>query len=133
MKSPMTTQPPILTGRHVPQTGIRFSKGYGFVVKLLERLSVFILAGVAWYLASIYLPLGENPLVPAPSLVLTALIESLPELWTGTLSSFAILLPGFALAVVLGIAAGLAVGTARPLQQSFLPFARVAAPIPPTV
>lgn len=104
-----------------------------WLLSALERISVFTLLLAAWYVASIYLPLGDNPLIPSPPLVANALWESLPELWAGTLSSFTILAPGFALASVLGIAAGLAVGTSKHLQNAFLPFAKVAAPVPPTV
>lgn len=103
------------------------------VVRVLEGLSVWIGLLAAWQLASLYLPLGDNPLLPAPTVVVNALWESLPELWAGTLSSFTILVPGFALATGLGIAAGLAVGTSPRLQRAFLPFAKVAGPVPPTV
>ncbi|MCM8624381.1 ABC transporter permease [Accumulibacter sp.] len=99
----------------------------------LEASLVWVALLVAWFLAAAYLPLGKNPLIPAPPVVLEALADSLPELWEGTLSSFTILLPGFGLATVLGILSGLAVGTSGRLQDAFLPFARVAAPVPPTV
>lgn len=103
------------------------------LLRLLEGASVFAALLAAWFVASVYLPLGDNPLIPAPPLVARALVDSLPELWAGTLSSLTILVPGFALAVVAGIVAGLAVGTSRHLENAFLPFARVAAPVPPTV
>lgn len=103
------------------------------LLRVLEGISAFALLIAAWFIASVYLPLGDNPLIPAPPLVLKALVDSLPELWAGTLSSFTILVPGFALAAVAGIVAGLAVGTSRHLENAFLPFAKVAAPIPPTV
>ena len=74
-----------------------------------------------------------NPLLPAPGIVFAALLDSLPELWQGTLSSLQILLPGFLLATVLGVASGLVVGSSERLQRSFFPLARVAAPVPPTV
>lgn len=102
-------------------------------IRLLEGLSVWVGLLAAWQLASVYLPLGDNPLLPAPTVVANALWESLPELWAGTLSSFTILVPGFALATGLGIAAGLTVGTSPRLQRAFLPFAKVAGPVPPTV
>lgn len=108
-------------------------RSWAGVVRVLEGLSVWIGLLAAWQLASIYLPLGDNPLLPAPAVVANALWESLPELWAGTLSSLAILVPGFALATVLGIITGLAVGTSPRLQRAFLPFAKVAGPVPPTV
>jgi len=86
-----------------------------------------------WQLASYFTPLGANPLVPSPVTTFHALWLSLPELWAGTLSSFGILLPGFALAVLLGVGLGLWVGSRERVGRVCLPFARVVAPIPPTV
>lgn len=100
---------------------------------LLEASAIWIILLAAWFLASIYLPLGDNPLIPSPLLAAQALWESRQELWEGTLSSFSILVPGFILASLLGITLGLTIGTVPRLQRSFFPFARVAAPIPPTV
>lgn len=100
---------------------------------LLEASAIWIILLAAWFLASIYLPLGDNPLIPSPLLAAQALWESRQELWEGTLSSFSILVPGFILASLLGISLGLTIGTIPRLQRAFLPFARVAAPIPPTV
>ncbi|NMF97245.1 ABC transporter permease subunit [Aromatoleum toluolicum] len=74
-----------------------------------------------------------NPLLPPPVVVLDALWQSLPELFTGTWSSLLILLPGFALAVVGGVGLGLVAGTSPRLGRAFFPFAKVAAPVPPTV
>lgn len=100
---------------------------------LLEASAIWIILLAAWYFASIYLPLGDNPLIPSPLLAAQALWESRQELWEGTLSSFSILVPGFILASLLGITLGLTIGTVPRLQRAFFPFARVAAPIPPTV
>ncbi|MDR1463048.1 MAG: ABC transporter permease [Azoarcus sp.] len=99
----------------------------------LEASSIWIAIFLAWALAAKYLPLGDNPLIPPPALTFAALMESLPELWKGTISSFRILIPGFFLASLAGIALGLAVGASPRLQRVFFPFARVAAPVPPTV
>lgn len=114
-------------------TGPGRSAKLGWLGRALESVAVWIGLLLAWYLGSIYLPLGDNPLLPSPVLTAHALWESLPELWTGTLSSFSILLPGFTVASVLGIVAGLTVGTSPRLQRIFLPFAKVAGPVPPTV
>jgi NitT/TauT family transport system permease protein len=100
---------------------------------LLEASAIWIFLLAAWSLAAVYLPLGDNPLVPSPAVTAKALWESLPELWAGTLSSFTILAPGFGLATVFGVVLGLTVGTSPRLQRAFFPFARVAAPVPPTV
>lgn len=74
-----------------------------------------------------------NPLLPPPVTVLEALWDSLPELGRGTVSSFLILIPGFGAALVLGVALGLTAGTTPRLARAFFPFAKVAAPVPPTV
>ena len=105
----------------------------GWLGPLLERLCIWIGLLLAWTLAAIYFPLGDNPLLPSPLVTARALVESLPELWAGTVSSLTILVPGFGLATVLGVVSGLAVGTSPRLQRIFLPFARVAGPVPPTV
>ncbi len=59
--------------------------------------------------------------------------QSLPELLRGTWSSLLILVPGWTAAVALGTLAGLLVGTTGWLARAFVPFARVASPVPPTV
>jgi NitT/TauT family transport system permease protein len=112
---------------------LQWPKLLAWFVRALEASSVWLFLIAAWFFASVYLPLGDNPLIPSPPLVANALVDSLPELWAGTLSSFTILVPGFALASVLGIVSGLAVGSSSRLQNAFLPFAKVAAPVPPTV
>lgn len=99
----------------------------------LEASLIWIVLLAGWFGAAAYLPLGDNPLIPSPVVTAHALREALPELWLGTLSSLAILAPGFLLATVLGVAAGLSVGTSARLQRALHPFARVAAPVPPTV
>ncbi|THF67205.1 ABC transporter permease subunit [Pseudothauera nasutitermitis] len=88
---------------------------------------------VAWQIAGNALAGEGNPLLPPPAVVFRALWDSLPELWRGTISSFLILLPGYGTALALGVALGLLSGTTPWLARAFFPFARVAAPIPPTV
>jgi NitT/TauT family transport system permease protein len=72
-------------------------------------------------------------LFPTPWVTIKALWDSIPELLTGTVSSFLVLVPGYLLAVVMGIAWGLLVGTTPVLNRMFSPFARFASPIPPTI
>lgn len=88
---------------------------------------------VAWQFIGLSLADEGNPLLPTPAVVFKALYESLPELWRGTISSFLILVPGYLTALVLGVSLGLLAGTTPWLARAFFPFARVAAPIPPTV
>ncbi|MEN6438335.1 MAG: ABC transporter permease [Syntrophobacter sp.] len=72
-------------------------------------------------------------LFPSPPETAKALWASLPELLRGTWYSFLILIPGYLLAVATGILWGILVGTTAWLQRAFHPFAKVAAPIPPTI
>ncbi len=98
-----------------------------------ESMLVWMFLLALWYLATLGQDATTNPLLPAPDVVASALWTSLPELWVSTLSSAKILLPGYFLAIVLAVSAGLVVGTYGRLQRAFLPFARVVAPVPPTV
>jgi NitT/TauT family transport system permease protein len=103
------------------------------LLPILEASLIWIFLLGGWFVAAEYLPLGDNPLVPSPLITARALWDSLPELWLGTISSFGILVPGFLLASLAGIGLGLSIGTSPRLQRAFFPFARVAAPVPPTV
>ena len=87
----------------------------------------------AWQFVATAIAHDGNPLLPTPLVTLRALRDSLPELLKGTWYSALILVPGYGAAVVAGIAVGLVVGTRTPLQRAFFPFARVAAPVPPTI
>jgi len=99
------------------------------------RDAVLVWTGLllAWSLLSVLVSQGPNPLLPSPVATAQALWDSLPELWRGTIASLLILVPGFALATVLGIVTGLWVGSSTRLQRALFPVARVAAPVPPTV
>lgn len=88
---------------------------------------------LAWQIASQFIDQTTNPLLPAPTSVAAALVESLPELWQGTVSSVLILLPGYGLAVAAGVALGLLAGVVPSLGRAFFPFAKVVGPVPPTV
>ncbi|MDR2364435.1 MAG: ABC transporter permease [Zoogloeaceae bacterium] len=106
-------------------------KAWGFIAWEAVALWVFLL--FAWQFSSFFIDQEANPLLPAPMTVFRALWDSLPELWKGTVSSFYILLPGYALAVISGIALGLLAGVLPSLGRAFFPFAKVVSPIPPTV
>jgi NitT/TauT family transport system permease protein len=98
-----------------------------------EPVVLFALLLGAWQLGTTLVRQEGNALLPSPAVTARALWLSLPELLRGTWSSLLILVPGFTLAVVLGTVVGLFVGTTPWLQRAFFPFARVAAPVPPTV
>jgi NitT/TauT family transport system permease protein len=94
---------------------------------------VFVALIVVWEFLARYVATAPNSLLPGPAKVVVALRDALPELWRGTVASLLILVPGFALATVLGVLLGLRVGTSERSRRAFLPFVRVAAPVPPTV
>jgi NitT/TauT family transport system permease protein len=98
-----------------------------------EALLLWAFLLFAWQFSAFFIDQETNPLLPAPVTVFRALWESLPELWKSTVSSFFILLPGYALAVVSGTALGLLAGVLPSLGRAFFPFAKVVSPIPPTV
>lgn len=98
-----------------------------------EPLALWAGLLMAWQASTLVINQDTNPLLPAPHTVALALWGSLPELWKGTVSSFFILLPGYALALVGGVTLGLVAGVVPRLGRAFFPFAKAVAPVPPTV
>jgi len=88
---------------------------------------------VLWQLIAWFVPAHNRFLFPSPAVTARALWVSLPELGRGTLSSFIILVPGYLVAVVAGVVLGILAGTTVWLERLTVPFARVVAPVPPTV
>ena len=104
-------------------------------LRLRGKEGILFLLGLLllWHLVSTFTHFSGRYLFPTPVDTFKALVQSLPELLKGTLSSFFILLPSLLLAVTTGIAWGLLVGTTPVLNRMFSPFARFAAPVPPTI
>lgn len=102
---------------------LRGKEGYLFFLALLAL----------WQFLTTAVQLPNPGLFPTPKVTVVALWQSLPELLQGTWASLLIFIPGYGLAIVAGIGWGLLVGTSGWLSRAFSPFARVAAPIPPTV
>jgi NitT/TauT family transport system permease protein len=102
-------------------------------LRSLSGLTLFLAALVLWAAASWLLPARHQYLFPAPWTTAKVLWSSLPELLVSTWSSFLILIPGYCLAVLLGAVWGVVVGSTKWLQSLFIPFARVVAPVPPTI
>jgi NitT/TauT family transport system permease protein len=86
-----------------------------------------------WQVVAWVVPASNRFLFPSPLVTFRALWVSLPELGRGTVSSFIILIPGYTTAVVAGVVLGILAGTTRWLERLTVPFARVVAPVPPTV
>ena len=110
------------TSRHLKWLTLKGHEGALFLFALL----------IIWQVVSL-LKFSGSYLFPTPETTLVALWQSLPELFKGTVSSFLILLPGYGLAVVTGIAWGLWGGTTPAFERLFSPFSRLASPIPPTI
>ncbi len=109
-------------------------KGYGW--SLLKGKEGFLFLGsliVLWQVVSVSLTEEQRFLFPSLSMIAAALQDSLPELLKGTYYSFLILVPGYAAAVAAGIASGIVVVNTGWLNRAFMPFARVVAPVPPTI
>lgn len=117
--------PPLPRPRYRSIPG-RYPKG-------MEAFLLFAALLLLWHASTSYVRLPNALLFPTPVLTAKALWQSLPELLKGTYFSALILVPGYLAAVGLGIGWGLLVGTTGWLHRAFSPFARVAAPIPPTV
>lgn len=88
---------------------------------------------VVWQVVAWIVPAHDRFLFPSPLVTVRALWASLPELGRGTLSSFIILVPGYLVAVAAGVVLGILAGTTGWLERLTVPFARVVAPVPPTV
>jgi NitT/TauT family transport system permease protein len=106
-----------------------------FLRCLRGREGLWFLLGLAllWQLVSSSFHFKGAYLFPSPVVTMKALWLSLPELLKGTGSSFLVLVPAYALAVLAGIVWGLLVGTTPWLNRMFSPFSRLASPVPPTI
>lgn len=75
----------------------------------------------------------EPVLFPGLSRILPELKRSLPKLLEGFVNSMGLLLPSYLLALLLGIAGGLLVGSSALLRSTLMPIFRGVSPIPPTM
>ncbi|MGA2400333.1 MAG: ABC transporter permease [Syntrophobacteraceae bacterium] len=127
----LPAHPRVPTGfRYRFRSGVCRSPG---ILKGKEGLIFAIGLVLVWQAVSQFSTGQHRFLFPSPAVIAGALWDSLPELLRGTWYSFLILVPGYLLAVFTGIFWGVLVGTTGWLQRAFNPFARVAAPIPPTI
>ena len=98
-----------------------------------EGWCLFVGLLAVWQLSTWVISANGRFLFPSPAVTARALWTSLPELGKGTFSSFIILIPGYLSAVVAGVVLGILAGTTGWLERTTVPFARVVAPVPPTV
>jgi len=97
------------------------------------RLVLVVSLLLLWQLVAWVVPARNRFLFPSPLLTVQALWASLPELGKGTLSSFIILIPGYAAAVVAGVVLGHSGGTTRWLERFDGAVHARGGPGPPTV
>ncbi len=75
-----------------------------------------------------------NPIIfPSPEIVALAFIEAITELFQGFLSSMGLLIPAFALSLILGIGGGLYFGMNQRIREILSPFFQTFSPLPPTL
>ncbi len=98
-----------------------------------EGALVLIGAVVLWHFVSVSRIFPNSRLFPSPIVTIRTLWDSLPELISGTWSSFLVLFPSYVLAVISGTISGIIVGVSPLLRRMFFPIARIIAPVPPTI
>ncbi|MFA6962589.1 MAG: ABC transporter permease [Opitutaceae bacterium] len=82
-----------------------------------------ILLVAAWYAVRLWvLPADQRFLLPAPDAVLHAFGEKAPQLWSATLSTATGALLGFATAVIVSVALGLALSLSPLVRASLYPW-----------
>ena len=114
------------------RTDARNTVNWNFLKGWEGILFLTVLAGL-WQAISILLDNQQGFLFPSIPTVAGALRASLPELLRGTVASFMILIPGYLGAVAAGIVFGIVVVNFEWLRRAFMPFARIVAPVPPTI
>jgi len=120
------------------RAALRFSrdhkenKGWG-IFSGKEGFLFAVILLILWQIIAVVSHQKLRFLFPSLPVVAGALWVSLPELLRGTWSSFLILVPGYLAAVAVGVAAGIVTATTGWLGRAFMPFARVVAPVPPTI
>ncbi|NLU48991.1 MAG: ABC transporter permease subunit [Syntrophomonadaceae bacterium] len=72
-------------------------------------------------------------LFPGFSKIGPALLESLPQLKEGLISSLGLLVPSYLLALTTGVGMGLVIGRYEPLRKNLMPIFHGISPIPPTL
>jgi NitT/TauT family transport system permease protein len=98
-----------------------------------EGILFLIILVIIWQGISLLATEKFRFLFPSLPAIAKALWDSLPELFAGTYSSFLILGPGYLLAVAAGLVIGILTATTGWLERAFMPFAKIIAPVPPTI
>lgn len=86
-----------------------------------------------WEIATTKLNLCNPIVVPPPENVFLALFRQRGPLFTGVLSSLHLLVVGFAVAIPLGVAAGMAAGWSPRLKGCLFPIGKVVSAVPPSI
>lgn len=104
--------------------------------RLANTLGVWLIGlGLAagYWLLTDGMGLLDPFLFTGPSRVLPAFVKSLGKLGEGLVSSLALLVPAYALAVVLGIGLGVSIGLVLPLRRNLTPYINAFSAVPVTL
>lgn len=107
------------------------------MIKFIQKYSITLLIAIVllafWVMITTFSDV-LNPVIFPPALaIFKVLVEAFGELMTGFLSSMGLLIPAFALALVLGIGGGLFFGLHKKTREVLAPFFHTLSPLPPTL
>jgi NitT/TauT family transport system permease protein len=88
---------------------------------------------IVWEVTSTKLGIAHSVLIPSPENVFYVFYRSGPELLNNVISSLELLISGYVLGTILGVAFGIICGWIPRLRAMFYPIANVLAPIPSTI
>lgn len=97
---------------------------------ILPPLIVFVLFIAAWWILSATVYGSENYLLPRPWAVVTAAAHNANTLLGGLRITFIESISGFVGAIVVGMAAAMLMGVAKPLERSLYPYAVLLQTVP---
>lgn len=100
---------------------------------VIDRLLLFAGLLLLWQTLTGWLALLDPLLFPAPSKVLSLLVEDKSVFGKSIISSFRLLFGGYILAVIFAIPLGLVVGWHKRLYTALEPLINILGPIPPIV
>jgi NitT/TauT family transport system permease protein len=101
-----------------------------------KTTDIFLILGIillAWEVLLGKFALLDSFLFPAPGKVFAVFAEDYVVMYSGLISSFAILLSGYLLAVVVAVPLALVIGWRKRAFDVAYPIAKAVSPIPPTV
>lgn len=101
-------------------------------IYIYSTLIAIALLGL-WIYITKYTNWVDSVIFPPPEIVIAAFVKAIKELVQGFFSSMGLLLPAFALALVIGIGGGLYFGLHHRFRAILEPFFQTFSPLPPTL